>query len=155
MGASTAEALLSLVLACAPAVHPDTAIRLIRAESGGQPWALGVNGGMVKPQPATLEQAAAAARLWVSWGYTVDLGYAQINSRTAQRLGLAIEEVLDPCENMKAMQLVLSENYTAAVKAHGPGQRALQAALSAYNTGNQTGGLRNGYVNRVYSQQAR
>ncbi len=147
-----AETLLALVLACSPHIDPGTAIPLIRAESGGHPWAIGVNGGQVRPQPATLEQAAAAARLWVSLGRTVDLGYAQINTRTAERLGLTIEQALEPCQNLRAMQRVLSENYTLAVSRFGPGQQALQAALSMYNTGHLSRGLANGYVARVYQQ---
>jgi type IV secretion system protein VirB1 len=82
----------------------------------------------------------------------VDLGYAQINTRTAERLGLTIEQALEPCQNLRAMQRVLSENYTLAVSRFGPGQQALQAALSMYNTGHLSRGLANGYVARVYQQ---
>ena len=150
MTVDAASALLALLSACAPSIDPGTAIPLIKAESGGHPWALGVNGGRVNPQPATLEQAAAAARVWISMGKTVDLGYAQINNRTAARLGLTVEQVLEPCVNLRAMERVLSENYTSAVARFGHGQAALQAALSMYNTGHRSRGLANGYVDRVY-----
>ena len=155
MTAEAANALMALVVACAPSIDPGTAIPLIRAESGGHPWALGVNGGRVHPQPATLEQAAAAARIWISMGKTVDLGYAQINSRTADRLGFTVEQVLEPCVNLRAMERVLSENYTSAVARLGHGQAALQAALSMYNTGHHSRGMTNGYVRRVYGHASK
>ncbi len=39
--------------------------------------------------------------------------------------------------------------YARAVKRYGYGQRALLAAVSAYNTGNFQAGFKNGYVARV------
>lgn len=150
MTAEAVSALVALLATCAPTIDPGTAMPLIRAESGGHPWALGVNGGRVQPQPATLEQAAAAARVWIGMGKTVDLGYAQINNRTAERLGLTVEQVLEPCVNLRVMERVLAENYTSAVARFGHGQTALQAALSMYNTGHFSKGVANGYVGRVY-----
>lgn len=150
MTAEAVSALMALLSTCAPTIDPGTAIPLIRAESGGHPWALGVNGGRVQPQPATLEQAAAAAKVWIGMGKTVDLGYAQINNRTAERLGLTVEQVLEPCVNLRAMERVLAENYTSAVARFGHGQTALQEALSMYNTGHFSKGVANGYVGRVY-----
>lgn len=150
-----AEALTALLLACAPAIHPTTGAAVVRHESGGELWALGVNGGRVKPQPKSAAQAAAAARIWISQGVTVDLGLAQINSKTAVRLGLSIEEALEPCRNLQAMQQVLVENYRSGVAAKGAGQGALEAALSTYNTGHPTRGLSNGYVAKVLGQARR
>jgi type IV secretion system protein VirB1 len=48
------------------------------------------------------------------------------------------------------MQRVLAEAYEQASRRQGPGQGALMEALSVYNTGNPTNGLRNGYVGSVY-----
>lgn len=84
-----------------------------------------------------------------------DLGLAQINSKTAARLGLSIEQVLEPCRNLQAMQQVLVENYRSGVAAKGIGQGALEAALSTYNTGHPTRGLSNGYVAKVLGQAKR
>lgn len=151
----SAEALTALLMACAPAVHPTTGAAVVRHESGGELWALGVNGGKVRPQPQTAAQAAAAARIWISRGVTVDLGLAQINSKTAARLGYTVEQVLEPCTNLRAMQQVLVENYRSGAASNGAGQRALEAALSTYNTGSPTRGVRNGYVGKVLKQGAR
>nr|WP_294867684.1 lytic transglycosylase domain-containing protein [uncultured Pseudogulbenkiania sp.] len=151
----SAEALTALLIACAPAVHPTTGAAVVRHESGGELWALGVNGGKVRPQPKTAAQAAAAARIWIAQGVTVDLGLAQINSRTAARLGFTIEQVLDPCTNLRAMQQVLVENYRSGAALKGAGQGALEAALSTYNTGSPTRGMSNGYVGKVLEQGKR
>lgn len=142
----SAELLTALLVSCAPAIHPVTGAALVRHESGGEFWAVGVNGGRVKPQPKTAAQAAAVARIWVARGVTVDLGLAQINTRTAKRLGLTIEQALVPCTNLKAMQQVMTENYRAAVQRNGEGQKALGDAYSVYNTGSPTRGHANGYV---------
>lgn len=83
---------------------------------------------------------------------TVDLGLAQINSRTAARLGFTVEQVLDPCTNLRAMQQVMVENYRAGAALRGQGQGGLEAALSTYNTGSPTRGLSNGYVGKVLSK---
>jgi type IV secretion system protein VirB1 len=78
------------------------------------------------------------------------LGLAQINSENLSALGLTVEQVLDPCTNLRAGAAILSEGYARAMKVHGPGQQALQAALSAYNTGTLTRGFSNGYVAKYY-----
>jgi hypothetical protein len=46
---------------------------------------------------------------------------------------------------------ILAENYDRAAWRFGPGQQALLAALSAYNTGNSSDGFRNGYIQRYFS----
>lgn len=52
--------------------------------------------------------------------------------------------------NLRAMQVVLLKGYEKAAKTHGPGQQALVAALSTYNTGHPERGVRNGYVASVF-----
>ena len=83
-------------------------------------------------------------------GMSIDMGLAMINSKNLRPLGLTVESVFDPCTNLKAMQTVLTSAYNKAVKRHGPGQAALASALSEYNTGNASSGIRNGYVASVY-----
>ena len=76
------------VLACAPNVAPVTLEAVIRVESGGNPWAINVNG--LRAQPAPAASAAEAARMAESYilrGYSVDLGLMQVNSRNLVALG--------------------------------------------------------------------
>ena len=53
---------LSLVLACAPQVHPDTARALVQVESSFNPWAIGVVGGSLDRQPHDRAEALATAQ---------------------------------------------------------------------------------------------
>ena len=134
---------------CAPQVAPSTLMAIIQVESGGNPWAIGVNGSVKLPyKPRSKEQAAFLATHVIRMGYSVDLGLMQINSYNLKGLGLTVEQVLDPCTNLKAGATILTRGYLGAVKSRGHGQAALKAALSAYNTGNYTQGFKNGYVRK-------
>jgi len=85
----------------------------------------------------------------MAYGYSFDIGLTQVNSRQMQRLGLPPEAMFEPCSNLAAGARILTEYYAAAIKRYGAGQPALRAAISAYNSGNHTRGIANGYVNRV------
>lgn len=148
------EALLVFVLACAPQVHPETAWRVIKHESRGNPYVIGINGPYrLTRQPRSRQEAVAVAKLLIEHKVSVDMGLSQINSNNLQWLGLTVEDVFDPCKNIKAMQTVLTQAYERAVRKHGPRQQALVAALSEYNTGSQVKGIANGYVHKVQSVQ--
>lgn len=139
------------LLACAANMAPVTLEAVMRVESGGNPLAINVNHlAGPQPHPATLAEAVAVAQGYVARGYSVDLGLMQVNSRNLAALGTTIEQVLDPCANVKAGATILAANYAQAVRSRGEGQGALQAALSAYNTGNFYGGFVNGYVAKYY-----
>ena len=139
------------LLACAANVAPVTLEAVMRVESGGNPLAINVNHLLgPQPHPVTLTDAVATAKSYVARGYNVDLGLMQVNSRNLAALGTTIEQVLDPCTNVKAGAAILTANYAEAVRSRGEGQGALQAALSAYNTGSFYRGFANGYVARYY-----
>lgn len=146
----TAAAILGLASQCAPNVAPQTVAAIVHTESGGNPYALNVNGGRQPARQLNAANAAATARRYVSLGYSVDLGLGQINSRNMRWLGLTWETVFDPCTNIAALASVLTTNYNAAKAGRDP-QTALRVALSMYNTGSQTRGFRNGYVAKVVS----
>jgi type IV secretion system protein VirB1 len=152
------DILSGLMVACAPLVAVETGVKLVRHESGGNPYAIGVNGPyVVRPQPSGPEQAAAtaAALLRLPGVRSIDMGLGQINSANLPRLGLSLEQVFDPCHNLRAMQAILLASYRRWAAVHGPGEVALQKALSEYNTGSPTRGLANGYVYRIYMQPLR
>lgn len=139
------------LLACAANVAPVTLEAVVRVESGGNPLAVNVNHlAGPQPRPTTLAEAVAIAQGYVARGYSVDLGLMQVNSRNLAALGATIEQVLDPCANVKAGAAILTANYAEAVRSRGEGQGALQAALSAYNTGSFYRGFANGYVAKYY-----
>lgn len=139
------------LLACAANVAPVTLEAIVRVESGGNPLAINVNHlAGPQPHPDTPAEAVATAQRYVALGYSVDLGLMQVNSRNLAALGLSMEQVLDPCTNLKAGAAILTASYADAVRSRGEGQGALQAALSAYNTGSLSRGFANGYVAKYY-----
>ncbi len=141
----------AVLLACAANVAPVTLEAIVRVESRGNPNAIYVNGlGGFQPHPSTSDDAARLARRYIAEGFTVDLGLMQVNSGNLATLGYTVEQALDPCMNIKAGGSILTANYADAVRSRGEGQGALQAALSAYNTGNFHRGFANGYVAKYY-----
>jgi type IV secretion system protein VirB1 len=139
------------LLACAPNISPVTLEAIIQVESGGNLLALNVNGLHAQPAPPRdAQEAAEIATRYIAAGYSVDLGLMQVNSRNLPALGYTIEQVLEPCTNMRAGAVILTADYAEAARTQGDGQPALQAALSAYNTGSFYRGFANGYVARYY-----
>lgn len=147
-----ASALISLALACAPAVHLDTTRALVLAESGLNPWALGVVGGRLERQPQSRREALATARALQDQGWNFSVGLAQINRHNFPRLGLTLESALEPCTNLESMQAVLLDCFSRARQLGASPQPALRMALSCYYSGNFQTGFEHGYVQRVSAQ---
>lgn len=140
--------LIALIAQCAPNVSPDTLLAVIKTESDGNPWAIGVNGGRKIAQPKSQTEAISAAKRLSAKGANFDMGLGQINNSNMRWLGLSYEAVFDPCTNIAAAAKVLSNNYKSAIK--GGMKNPLGAALSMYNTGSSHKGFINGYVRKVY-----
>jgi type IV secretion system protein VirB1 len=143
--------MLEMILACAPNVAPSTIQEIIRVESAGNPLALNVNrfSGRL-PKVTTVQEAIALSYAAIRAGYTVDMGYMQINSANLKWLGYTVEDMFDPCKNIKAGSTVLAKAYAEELPKHKNKQAALVAALSKYNTGNARSGFSNGYVQRYF-----
>ena len=144
--------MIELILACAPNVAPYTIQEIIRVESNYNPIAVNINtkGGIPYPykKPKTKQQAIALAHSAITAGHTVDMGYMQVNSANLKALGYTVRDMFHECTNLKAGSHILRTAYSDAAQIHGPGQKALRAALSRYNTGRFTRGFNNGYVAR-------
>ena len=141
----------ALAQQCAPTVAIQTIAAVVTRESRSNPFAIGINGGIrISRQPVNKEEAIETARKLLSLGLSIDLGLAQINSANLSKLGLTVEQVFEPCINLRAAETILRWCYDPAAKRFGHGQTALQAALSCYNTGDFARGLANGYVASVY-----
>lgn len=148
---------LSFIAACAPAnVAPQTIAAIIKVESGGDPLVLHINAGAdgVLIHPTGLANALSIVRRATSAGASVDIGLMQVNTANVGKLGYTIAQMFDPCTNIKAGAMVLSADYSGALGVAPAGQKALQAALSAYNTGNYHSGFINGYVAHYYGAAA-
>jgi type IV secretion system protein VirB1 len=142
-------AFIALVTVCAPLVDGRTASALVAVESGFNPHAIGVVGGVLDRQPRQRTEALATARVLQAKGWNYSVGLAQINVRNFARLGLTLESAFEPCSNLAAMQTVLADCLDRANRTEKPAQRALRQALSCYYSGNFVTGFDHGYVRRV------
>jgi type IV secretion system protein VirB1 len=140
-------ALAALAAQHAPAIHPNTVLRLVEHESRRRPLAIGVNGARLEHQPRSLGQAVATVRALRQQGYDFDAGLCQINVRNFRWLGLDELSVFDPAANLRACQAVLLDCFQRAPTTDS--QAALRQALSCFNTGNHRSGFSNGFVGRV------
>jgi len=144
---------LALVNECAPQVHQQTISAIVRTESAGNPWAIGINRAQPPAsfqKPASKTEAVQQAKSLIQQGYNIDIGLGQINSANLSWLGLTVEQAFDPCTNLSAAARILTDNYTRANKQYAQEQASLAAALSAYNTGHFEHGITNGYVHKIY-----
>ncbi len=150
----------ALVEQCAPNVGTTTMLAIIKTESGGDPFILADAGPknlpwakrkfMVKSiRSATKEDAAKKAKTLLNNGHIVAIGLSQINANNLSRLGYSIEDILDPCTNIKAGSKILADNYENALDSFPDKTQALHAAISAYESGNFVTGFTDGYVKRV------
>ena len=135
---------IALIMACAPNVAPSTIQAIIKVESAGNPIAININqrnGIHLRPtiKIKTRHHAVAVTKAAIAAGHTVDMGYMQINSSNLPRLGYTVEDMFDPCKNIRAGAKILERAYLNALPKHGNEQDALRAALSIYNTGNARG----------------
>lgn len=144
------EAVLELVQRCAPTVHPNTMLKLLKHESGFHPFIIGVNATPRQVhRPQTQSEAARIARELIGQGKSIDMGLGQINSANLAGLKLTPEQVFEPCENVKASAQILSGGFRVANATAANERAALDQALSRYNTGNPERGITNGYVGLV------
>lgn len=150
---------------CAPNVSPVTLEKIIQVESGGNRLAMNVNfkrvftniNGVKEEKKVlfkspikikNIQDAVSVAYLAIDSGHTVDLGYMQVNSSNLKSLGYTVEDMFNPCKNIKAGAAILSAFYEKASSKYPSEQLALRAALSAYNTGDFNKGWLNGYLQR-------
>jgi type IV secretion system protein VirB1 len=107
----------------------------------------------LKRQPATQREALEWLKYFERRGIFVDLGLMQVSTAEAQRRGIMPESLprllFDPCFNLQVGWQILQDGYNIETKTYGPGQEALQHAISRYNTGDTQRGIDNGYLARV------
>ena len=143
--------LVALLPHCAPTIDPDTALRLIQAESGARQFAININGPFrLSRQPASYHEFLQVVQTLDAGGYNFDFGFAQANNREVKRRGHTVSDVAQPCNNLRFMQQVLGDCYRQVPATFNNPQDRLANALSCYKTGRYGPGFRNGYVYRVW-----
>lgn len=157
------NSLLEMIERCAPTVHPETMRAIISAESRGHQFAIADAGPVNMPWSerkalvqshymGSVDEAEAKATALIAKGHTVSLGLSQVNDRNLSKLGVSVRDMFEPCANLSAGGKILTDFYQRAAKNFGPGEKALRAAISAYNSGSWIRGEKEGYVNVVYEQ---
>ena len=136
---------IALIQQCAPQVSAITMAAIVKQESGGNPFALHDNTSGKSYRPASLAEAAKLAANLIRQGHSVDIGFAQINSRNLPGLNLDVNQVINPCTNILAAQTILLRDW----KQSGGD---LRGALAAYNTGNTGSTTGKKYAARVFGQ---
>lgn len=144
-------AFMAMAAHCAPSVHVETLAAIAQAESGFHSGAVSDNTDKRHYHARHRDEAIAlATNLIMGQRHSVDLGLMQINSANLTNLGMTIDDAFDPCKNLAAGARILATAYRPEPD-DGTEQGGLLRALSRYNTGHPTRGLRNGYAVRVQS----
>lgn len=141
--------LVLLLATCAPSVDVATSAALVQVESAGNPYAIAIVGAELQRQPRNRAEAIATISVLAADGWNFSVGLGQINQSNFVRLGVTAEALLDPCTNLKAMEVILTECFTRARAGGRDDQAAVRAALSCYYSGNFSTGFRHGYVSKV------
>ena len=143
-----APQIVELARACAPDIAPEAMLALVQTESGGNSLVVHVNGGP-RHTAASESEASSFAKKYINAGYSVDIGLAQINSRTLAGMGMSIETAMDACKNLQIASSVLQTDFAIASRKY-TGIDAISVTYSLYNTGSERRGFANGYVDRVW-----
>ena len=148
---------------CLPTVPLTTLRAVIEVESGGNPnamqidypkallkrWNLPEGTLRLSRQPTDQREALDWLAYFQSYDIFVDLGLMQVSTAEAKRRGISPASLLEPCTNLQVGWQILEDDYRIEQRTYGPGQEALQHAISRYNTGDTRQGIVNGYLGRV------
>ena len=148
---------------CLPEAPLTTLRAIVRAESNGNPNAMQIdfpkallrqwhlpNGTLrLKRQPSTQRRSPRLARLPPALRHLRRLGADAGQHRGGPTARASPESLLEPCTNLRVGWQILEDDYRLETKTYGPGQEALQHAISRYNTGDSQRGIDNGYLARV------
>jgi type IV secretion system protein VirB1 len=139
-----------IIMKCSNKVAASTMKAIIKTESRGNPFAIGINGRFyLSYQPRNYKQAY----LWLEYlekhNYNIDIGIAQININNVHKYGYKAVDMLNPCTNIQLANMILQKYFKEFKKHNISDNQALFMAISAYNTGNYQKGFTNGYVKKV------
>lgn len=162
-GYAGAEDLGQLRDRCAPTASLVTLSAIVSAESSGnlialqldfpnrllRQWQLPRGTLRLMRQPSDAKEALEWIGYLNTWHVSVDVGLMQVSTDEAARKYIPAAALLDPCTNIRTGWAILSDDYQLEERTSGPGQAALQHAISRYNSGDPNRGIDNGYLARV------
>jgi type IV secretion system protein VirB1 len=121
---------------------------IVQNESAKKPFAINVNKdgkSYISFNPKTKNEAVKIAQNYINTGFSVDVGYMQLNSDNFKKLDTSLDEALDPCKNIYFASTIYFNFYQKANSNKSKLER-VKESLSAYNTGSYEKGFKNGYV---------
>lgn len=131
-----------------PTVPTSIVKMIVQEESSKNPYAVNVNKdgkSFISFIPKTKDEAIKIAQSYINAGFSVDVGYMQLNSDNFKQLNTTLENALEPCKNIYLSSTIFYNFYKDTSKKDSSITR-VQKSLSAYNTGSYELGFKNGYV---------
>lgn len=133
-----------------PTVPTSIVKMIVQEESSKNPYAVNVNKdgkSFISFIPKTKDEAITIAQSYINAGFSVDVGYMQLNSDNFKQLNTTLENALEPCKNIYLSSTIFYNFYKDTSKKDSSITR-VQKSLSAYNTGSYELGFKNGYVDK-------
>ena len=138
-----------LIEQCKNPIVPTKIVKMIvQEESSKNPYAVNVNKdgkSFISFIPKTKDEAITIGQSYINAGFSVDVGYMQLNSDNFKQLNTTLENALEPCKNIYLSSTIFYNFYKDTSKKDSSITR-VQKSLSAYNTGSYELGFKNGYV---------
>ena len=106
-------AFLALAERCAPTTDPRLLAALVRRASGYEPLAIHFDngpGGPMKLLGSSKAEAIQLASELVIAGHRVRVGFAGIDTRDLDELGVSLADAFEPCRHLKEAARLISEN---------------------------------------------
>lgn len=140
---------------CPGLAEAETMSRIVRVESSGNPYAIGVVGGRLQRQPVNIDEAVLTAGQLEKAGFNYSIGLSQVNRIHFKRFGWSddLKHGFDVCKNLHAGADVYTRCKQGAAKSLRTDDptAVVRAALSCYYSGNYVAGEKLGYVDKVLS----
>ena len=134
---------------CKNPVVPTQIVKMIvQEESSKNPYSINVNKdgkSFVSFTPKTKDEAIKIAQTYINAGFSVDVGYMQLNSDNFELFNTTLEKAIEPCQNLFCASTVYY-NFFKNTSKESPKIQRVKQSLSAYNTGSYELGFKNGYV---------
>lgn len=145
---------INAVHQCAPLVHEDTMVGIVKTESNFNPYAIAeiikLKGKtqVVSHLPKSKEEAEQIINRLQKENKNYSVGLAQINKTNFDRFGVNAYSLLDYCNNLRVSQKILQECYFK--------YKNINRMLSCYYSGNPVVGFYeekggSSYVSKVHN----
>ncbi|MFN3071330.1 MULTISPECIES: lytic transglycosylase domain-containing protein [Serratia] len=134
----SATTFIALAMQCAATVHPDTAMDVVRVESGFNPYAIAEiipkdlrkkNGkSVITYLPSNKAEALSIVKSIESKKRRYSVGLMQITSSNFKKFNVNAEKLFNPCINLAVFEKIITDCYIRG--------ETLKNALSCYYSGN-------------------